>query len=161
MRNSGRLIGFAAASALTLAPLAVAAPAWADDEVSGETGAAVATPVGSGNADGGAGFGVQNPFFQPLDAASNAGGGAGVNTPLGGGEFSTATGTDAGVGGAGFDSNTGAAVSTPVGGSGFNTGGSSQIGPEGASTSTNSGAGVATPVGGSNFNTGSAFNFGR
>ena len=53
MRNSGRLVGFAAASALALVPLAVAAPAWADDEVSGETGAAVATPVGSGNAGGG------------------------------------------------------------------------------------------------------------
>ena len=52
MRNSGRLVGFAAASALALIPLAVAAPAWADDEVSGETGAAVATPVGSGRSAG-------------------------------------------------------------------------------------------------------------
>ena len=95
MRNSGRFVGYVAASAFALMPLAVAAPAWADDEVSGETGAAVATPVGNGNAAGGADFGVENPFWHPFDAASNAGGGAGVNTPIGGGEFNTATGTDA------------------------------------------------------------------
>ena len=168
MRNSGRLIGFAAASALALVPLAVAAPAWADDEVSGETGAAVATPIGNGNAGGGAGFGVENPFWQPFDASSNAGGGAGVNTPLGGGEFNTATGTDAGFGGAGFDTNTGAAINTPLGGSNFNTGASTDFNVPnpadfipnfGGGASAGGGAGVNTPFGGSGFNAGASNEF--
>ncbi len=176
MRNSGRLIGFAAASALTLAPLAVAAPAWADDEVSGETGAAVATPVGSGNADGGAGLGVQNPFFQPLDAASNAGGNAGVNTPLGDSSFNTGAATDINVpnpadfiptfgGGAGAGGS--AAVNTPVGGGGFTAGAANDFAlPAPADViptvggGADGGAAVSTPVGGSGFNTDSSSQIG-
>jgi len=168
MRNSGRFVGYVAASAFALMPLAVAAPAWADDEVSGETGAAVATPVGNGNAAGGADFGVENPFWHPFDASSNAGGGAGVNTPVGGGEFNTATGTDAGFGGAGFDTNTGAAINTPIGGSSFNTGAATDFNVPnpadfmpnfGGGANVGGGADVNTPFGGSGFNAGAANEF--
>jgi hypothetical protein len=169
MRNSGRFVGYVAASAFALMPLAVAAPAWADDAVSGDAGAAVATPVGNGNAAGGADFGAQNPFWQPLDASGNTGGGAGVNTPLGGGQFNTATGTDAGFNGAGFDSNTGAAINTPLGGSSFNTGAATNfdvpnpadfIPTFGGGANAGGGAAVNTPVGGSGFNTGGSSQIG-
>ncbi|MGB8404647.1 MAG: hypothetical protein WCE30_11360 [Mycobacterium sp.] len=131
MSNPGRhrvLVGFVAASALALIPLAAAGSAWADDEVSGDTGAAITTPVGGGNVGGGANLGLPNPFtaWHPADASAGAGGGAGINTPIGGGDINTGGGANLGTGGAGFNADNGAAVNTPIGGG--NIGGGTSFG---------------------------------
>lgn len=133
-RRHGRVVslgvGAGALLAGALIPIAAAGAAWADDnDASGDAGGGVNTPIGGGNAGGGAGVEMPNPFLPPPPNApgGDANLGGGVNTPIGGADVQGGTGVQ---------------LPNP-----FNP-----VPPE-ASTGTNVGGDVNTPIGDANVGT--------